>query len=355
MCPPPLPGRALNHAEPSVQTDAPLSETLSSPGRPAAAGSISRRNFLMATTTAVAASAVVASPSIASEIVPSATTWPADAELLRLGAEFDAVKAERDASDDDVAKRQKTLFQETIARRGDLGSGDAIMLERWESSGLRAAERRYNALADRLEDVYGKILATPAAGFAGVAVKMRVLRWFLGADDQGDRRDQDLPDEWFNTIDEEIRRLAGEDVSRSVSTFGAPSLTEPVPERDPIFAAIENHRHACLGLFALEGDDDDEERRAAHDHMDDKAIELTNVRPTTMAGILTLLTYVHHVNTGKVHLPGHPDRYTEEEFWPGELVDDDIQNPRGRVLALPFPYWVMENIRAAMLETPAIA
>lgn len=308
----------------------------------------------MATTTTVAASAVVASPSIALEVIPPVTPSQADAEILRLGAEFDAVKAECDASDDDVAELQKALFEETIARRGDLGSGNAIMLARWKSSGLHAAERRYNALADRLEDIYGKILATPAAGFAGVAVKMRVLRWFSGIEDQGDRRDQDLSDEWFNTIDEEIRRLAGEDVSRPVSAFDASSLIKPVSERDPIFDAIENHRRACFEFIAI-GTGDEELLDAASDHVTDIGIELANVRPTTMAGVLALLTYVNNVNTGKVHLPGYPDKYTEEEIWPGELVDDDVKNPRGRVLELPFPYHVMENIRAAMLKIHAAA
>lgn len=310
----------------------------------------------MATTTTVAASAVVASPSIALEIIPTATPSSTDAELVRLGAEFDAIRPELEASNDEVHELQQMIFDETVARRGNLGIDDAIMSARWDSSGCRAAERRNAALADRIESIYTKIKAISATGFAGVAVKMRVLRW-LARIEYCDE-DPDVDDEWFNEIDDEIRRLAGEDVSHSARAFVAPSLIDPVAECDPIFDVIENHRRAVFDVCAPEGEGritDDKERRGAHTHMDDTAIELTNVRPTTIAGILALLTYVHHVNTGKVHFPGHPDRYSEEEFWPGDLTDDEVRNPRGRVLVLPFPYWIMENIRAAILELHAAA
>lgn len=126
---------------------------------------------------------------------------------------------------------------------------------------------------------------------------------------------------------------------------------------DPILAAIDEHRSAVLAIFQLHhtnhSDDEvfDSQARTAHEKMDEKAVALTNIQPTTMDGIVSLLTYVHEVNTGGVQYLGEEDNsYSEEELWPDTLIDNEIKSPRGRVIELPFGYWVMENIRAALSE-----
>ncbi|RIK96387.1 MAG: hypothetical protein DCC74_10500 [Proteobacteria bacterium] len=308
----------------------------------------------MATTTTVAASAVVASPSIASEIIPSATPSPADAELLRLGAEFDRFRDAMLIAEAENNRLLEAAHAPIEALRHD-HEAFAAALEKLDDSkipGFLKVDGLLKEISEQIDRVLKSMIEIQPASFSSVAVKLRAMRWLTGFDEDTPDASQDWDEEWFNTIDRDVRRLAANEASPR-------GHIESKAAVDPIFAAIENHRHAICELYRTEDehpdDDDSEYVRAAHSHMDDTAIELTNVRPTTMAGIFALLTYVNQINTGKVHLPGYPDRHTEEEFWPCELSDDSVKNPRGRVLELPFPYWIMENIRAAILEIRAAA
>jgi hypothetical protein len=121
---------------------------------------------------------------------------------------------------------------------------------------------------------------------------------------------------------------------------------------DPIFAAIDEHRAAFTQKIAIAcntpSDDDDFINSgpvydAAYDRTEKAAIELTNVRPATIAGVVTLLEYVDHFNRGCIR---HTRRnyYSEHVFWPEDLVDNDDTRE------MPFAYWLLENVREALAE-----
>jgi hypothetical protein len=81
---------------------------------------------------------------------------------------------------------------------------------------------------------------------------------------------------------------------------------------------------------------------------DDAVVALTNVRPTTIGGIVALLAYVDEFNRGGMTVPSEPSYYSEHELWPDNITDDDSLTLRGEPLEMPFPYWVMRNVQAAL-------
>lgn len=193
----------------------------------------------------------------------------------------------------------------------------------------------------------------------------RVLRFFRAAVQFPTTHESqpDYEDEWTfvirfvhdhgQSLDWLILGEIGELICRAASHSRVAQRVSP----DPILAAIDEHRSAVLEVFQLHhtNDSDDElfdsQANMAHERMDQKAIALTNIQPTTMDGIVSLLTYVHEVNTGGIQYLGKEhNSYSEEELWPDTLIDNEIKNPRGRVIELPFGYWVMENIRTALSE-----
>lgn len=182
--------------------------------------------------------------------------------------------------------------------------------------------------------------------------------------------------------------LAG---AAAVPVLALPAIALPAcPEPDPIFAVIDRHRAAYVESIAafkehreLEellpsdkrrsyqicddyyiwgetGDprlDTDDPRwiesvfRVGETHDDARvaAIEMTNVCPTTIAGALALLTYIDDFNRGVVHNDsGHYE-------WPDELSGEDegLTCRNGRALEMPWPFWVMRNIQAALRSLAA--
>lgn len=126
---------------------------------------------------------------------------------------------------------------------------------------------------------------------------------------------------------------------------------------DPIVAAIEEHRTAFFAHLELitntEKDDDDlicegPEYEVSYERTEDAAVALANVQPTSVEGALALLAYVQEFNTGAIKCTRRQSCYSEHNLWPEYLTDDDVKSPRGRVLKLPFPYWIMENVRVAL-------
>jgi hypothetical protein len=79
------------------------------------------------------------------------------------------------------------------------------------------------------------------------------------------------------------------------------------------------------------------------------AVAMTNVVPTTMAGILSMLAYIDEFNRGHVRLSCDRNCGSEHYQWPEELVDDDVLTAHFRKpLTMPWPYWVMRNVQAAL-------
>lgn len=128
---------------------------------------------------------------------------------------------------------------------------------------------------------------------------------------------------------------------------------------DPIIAAIEQHRAAWLqeqretDLFGkLKHDDPRHEAEEAKAHVlmdatEAAALALSDIVPTTMGGVLALLAYIDEFNRGFVSFS--EQRYSEYHLWPNcDLGDDKVLHARGKPLGMPFPYWIMRNVQAAL-------
>jgi hypothetical protein len=160
-----------------------------------------------------------------------------------------------------------------------------------------------------------------------------------------------------NTPIDKTRRNFIAQVAAVTAAGGALGMTLPLPAapaepvkidavRDPIFAAIEAHRRARAEFLAaiaehgrceesiprdrrqsnvdaweeviVETDDPrwiaaEKNTKRTSNLMDDRAIDLTTVRPTTIAGFSALLSYVTTVE----------EEGDGDIAWPDNLVDDD--------------------------------
>jgi hypothetical protein len=144
-------------------------------------------------------------------------------------------------------------------------------------------------------------------------------------------------------------------------------------DADPIYAAIESHRFAHAEWMRTIGEQDALEgqldlplaeqkqhprwiefmRRVevANERMELTSEALTDVRPTTMAGVIALLDYIDGFNRGEAR-GSSAYSYSEYYHWPDDLGDESLTNGRGNPLVMPFPYWVMRNVLAGLRSLP---
>lgn len=236
------------------------------------------------------------SPASTTAILNLGAATSPDAELMRLGTQFDAIRIELDASNDKTGDLQRLCLQEITARYGQSAvHGDNFLpfFRTAEShAAVIAAEQHNSKLADKIESIVALIMATPATGCAGLAVKMRVLRWMLRVSDEGDRRDQDLNDQWFNEIDDEVNRIAQADVI-STAMDSKPAVASV---DDPIFTAIRSEKCAWNEFYSYLGKDDRDRERDREIELSDlhdaAADELYRTVPKTRAGHEALILHV---------------------------------------------------------------
>lgn len=130
---------------------------------------------------------------------------------------------------------------------------------------------------------------------------------------------------------------------------------------DPIFAAIYAHRvsqealHvACQVSGKLYGHEPEADAinaatAAAADYFETTTTALTDITPTTLAGVLALLAYIDDFNRGEVS-------GSEYLLWGyEEYGDETVKRVDGRNLEMPWPFWVMRNIQSALLNITATA
>jgi hypothetical protein len=150
----------------------------------------------------------------------------------------------------------------------------------------------------------------------------------------------------------------------ALPAVAAQAATEP----DPIFALIEAHRESLIRQLrtAREGFDipySDPAREAA-DEVDAQTwkirqaagMTLIGTRPTTFAGIVALLAYADDLHIGTVALPEAPsDWYINAEqlgSWDDEHI---VDNNNGEPIELPFAFWIMRNVRAAIEQMASVS
>lgn len=134
-----------------------------------------------------------------------------DAELLRLGKEFERRYAAFLPVDAEC-NRLGDVFEEALERTR-LSSMDTNF-EFWGQlrieTGFKAAIEAQNKALDDIDAVTTKIRETPAKTFAGLAVKARALRYDTHLSTQCDLppEDQDWPEQVMNEFVAEIGRFA---------------------------------------------------------------------------------------------------------------------------------------------------
>ena len=119
---------------------------------------------------------------------------------------------------------------------------------------------------------------------------------------------------------------------------------------DPIFAVIAAHRAAYADLsraLSVLGklpptDPGYEEANAIAETVGNKvfrsAFDLTKIMPTTLAGAVALLEYIHFFNQG-----GLPE--SNHELWPYDI------GPHREELETPWPFLVMHNILTGLKQS----
>lgn len=153
----------------------------------------------------------------------------------------------------------------------------------------------------------------------------------------------------------------------AIPAASLPAHIDAISIPDPTFAAIDTHRTALLSAMRADKiicETPDNERTKegdlACDHADaaedDATLKLSEIVPTTFAGIFALMEYVYELHVGKVALPEEPNQWfvawREEsrlessayKFEDGELVDPF----NGEPLNLPLMFWVMWNVQSAL-------
>ena len=150
---------------------------------------------------AAAGAMALATPALAS--VPKS-----DAELIRLGAEFDRLHAEWLPAVSEW-NRLFGVAHEVWKAKNIPWSEDEFLAVR-DETGATAASDREDAALSSLEDIAEKIRELPASGFAGLAVKARVLRYdsFKNGDFAVPEVDMDWGPKCFHQFAAEIDRLA---------------------------------------------------------------------------------------------------------------------------------------------------
>jgi hypothetical protein len=87
----------------------------------------------------------------------------------------------------------------------------------------------------------------------------------------------------------------------------------------------------------------------ARDALNPHQMALTEIQPTTMAGVLALLAYLDDFRTQAIELPEDPRGYHSEESFLSELTDETILDKfNGKLVVLPYDFWIMRNVREAL-------
>ena len=150
---------------------------------------------------AAAGAMALATPALAS--VPKS-----DAELIRLGAEFDRLHAEWLPALSEWNRLFGVAHEVWKAKNIPFSLEEVLAVQ--DETGATAASEREEAAINSLENVAEKIRELPASGFAGLAVKLRVLRYdnFSNKDFAVPEVDMDWGPRAFHQFAAEIDRLA---------------------------------------------------------------------------------------------------------------------------------------------------
>ena len=164
--------------------------------------------------------------------------------------------------------------------------------------------------------------------------------------------------------------LAGAAAVPALAIPGAASTFATASEPDPVFVTVAGHREAFVEHMRaarldgklMRGDPRAEASGAALDAADEvyqeATLELSEVVPTTMAGVVALLRYLEEFQEQAIELPEDPRGWHSGDH--DALLTETYEHPNlvdkfnGEPLELPFVYWVMLNVRTALQSLTAV-
>lgn len=130
---------------------------------------------------------------------------------------------------------------------------------------------------------------------------------------------------------------------------------------DPIFAAIETHKIAYQlwsKALRVEGRlhhydpgyaEAEQATNQTSDALKEAGMAFAKIQPTTLDGVLALLSYIDAFNHGAFT---HPSGNSAHHVWP--RIDGEEESIfTGAPTVLPWPYLVMNNIRRALAKLTA--
>jgi hypothetical protein len=150
----------------------------------------------------------------------------------------------------------------------------------------------------------------------------------------------------------------------AIPAAGAASTFAAASEPDQVFATVAAHRGAFVEYMRaarldgklMRSDPGAEATGAALDAADEVYQEatwkLSEVVPTTMAGVVALLRYLEEFQEQAFELPEDPRGWHSGDH--DALLTETYEHPNlvdkfnGEPLELPFTYWVMQNVRTAL-------
>jgi hypothetical protein len=229
----------------------------------------------------------------ASGAASAAATGAGDVKLRQLWSEFIRHRAAYRAAWERYQPAYDAFIAELQRCPEDVLPDDHMRAHNWlwRKHGLEELWNGWNSATDAMEAASAAILAVEAEGLLGIGIKLAALpvEFELDSDDLEEARDAVLMD---------IERLLGVTLEHAASS---PIFTL-VPVPDPIFAAIEDHQAKFEAVRTLTGHDNLKTEPAPGDPpelVDALAASiaarktLVSTAPTTLAGVVAVLSYVH--------------------------------------------------------------
>jgi hypothetical protein len=122
-----------------------------------------------------------------------------------------------------------------------------------------------------------------------------------------------------------------------------PRRTDGRRRDDPIFAAIDALRRAHAEFLSSDGEEQLDEN---WEIVEEAALDLIDVEPTSVAGAIALLSYFAECTAKDVELPG-------SGCCSGGLSDDD--DPAVSKSGAPYSYFIARNVAQALSRLTVLA
>ncbi len=223
------------------------------------------------------------------------------------------------------------------ARDGAFQAAQGVFLE-------QAAERATDARVDATRAVFEVVPTT----LPGMRTKIDFAFSFDYVTNLLMRSEDKTARKFIDTMYEAARRMTI--ASAAPTSAGRP--VSAVPAVDPIYAAITAHK-AAISAFSKAADarsaleiantddprwiDAEEKVRATSEAMDETALSILKVKPTTLEGAIAVLRYA----------VDHVDRFGEMMGWPEDLRPDGGDIAKLNASRSP-EYFLMQNVGACL-------